>query len=179
MTIFSLASYKELLFKCECEIQILSNCKKHPDYDFTLFNIVIGLNHVFEWFLKDDNIDRDKKVLCISKFNPYASCQEVSGDFNDLYRSLNVFPDPDPYQEVIRKLCNKAKHFKKRTSIEQQDKHYTSIWGAQHMQFNGERADYGGFNHYLYFVSIDGVDINLADIVNTQFKKWIEFSECA
>ncbi|BCS95133.1 hypothetical protein DSLASN_07650 [Desulfoluna limicola] len=37
-------------------------------YDYILLNIVIGLNHLFEWGLKDE-IDISFKLDCVKGFN--------------------------------------------------------------------------------------------------------------
>ena len=70
MSILSLDSYQNLLQKCEYEYNSLQQCKSHPEYDFLLFNLVVGLNHLFEWFLKEKSTSEYAKSKCIETFNP-------------------------------------------------------------------------------------------------------------
>ncbi|MDG5902086.1 hypothetical protein E2650_19745 [Shewanella xiamenensis] len=178
MTIFSLASFRELMIKCDRECEQLKQCATHPEYDFILMNIVFGINHLFDWYLKDTEIEETRIQECLKLFSPYGSIDEVSKEFRRLYKLLPEFPEVDSNQEIIRKLCNKAKHFKK-VGIERQGKNYTSTFGASLMQFGGERAVFGGFNHYLYFVEIGNTDVNLAELVSSQLNKWKEFTGCS
>ena len=115
-------------------------------------------------------------IECIETFNPFNSPYDVSGDFKQLYRELKDFPKPDLYQVTIRKLCNKAKHFKI-NKIEQQDKNYTAICGGVNMQCGNPNAACGAFDHYLYYVEIEGKDINLSNILSAQIEKWTAFIE--
>ncbi len=174
MSLLSLTSYKELLNKCKKELSELELCSVHPDYDYTLFNIVLSLNHLFEWYLKDKDVVDTRKNECISLLNPFNDLTKVSYDFKELYDSLKTFPKTNKYQEVIRLLCNKAKHFKKR-NLEKQEKHYTSVCGSPTMAAGGEFAYCGAYDHYLYYVEIKGQDIDLITIINTLINTWIDF----
>ena len=92
MSILTLNSYEILLGKCKKEIGELRKCNSHPDYDFLLFNVILSMNHLFEWFLKDDSVSQDKKLECIKSFNPYSERGKVSRDFTSLYGQLEDFP---------------------------------------------------------------------------------------
>ncbi len=174
MSILSLNSYEDLLSKCQVELQQLQSVKSNPEYDFMLFNLVLGMNHLFEWYLKEKNINEKMKMECIKKFNPFASPYDVSGDFKGLYRESD-FPETNPYQEVVRKLCNKAKHFKKQ-AIEKQDKHYTASCGSVAMQCGNPDASCGAFSHYIYTVEIAGEDKNLTIIMSQLINDWVNFT---
>lgn len=80
----------------------------------SFFNIILSMNHLFEWFLKDENVPQDKKMGCIKIFNPYRTEDNVSRDFKSIYSQLDDFPEVNRSQELIRELCDKAKHLKKR-----------------------------------------------------------------
>ena len=171
MSLLSLSSYNDLLQKCSRELCGLKKCESHPEYDFILFNIVLGMNHLFEWYLKEKSVERTNKLDCIKRFNPFSSPYDVSSDFKSLYRELDSFPNTNQYQEVIRKLCNKAKHFKQ-SSIEKQSKNYTAVFGAEYMQCGNPDAACGGFDHYIYSVEIDGSDKDLEKRVSSLLDSW-------
>lgn len=174
MSILSLNSYENLLQKCEFEYEQLQSCKSHPEYDFILFNLVLGLNHLFECFLKEKTVRTDEKIRCVKTFNPFASPYDVSGDFKNDYKKLLHFPTLNERQEVIRKLCNKAKHFKKQ-SIESQDKNYTCLAGDDSMECGNPEAECGAFDHYLYFVEVQGKDTNLEGLIAEHLLDWRQF----
>lgn len=177
MSILSFNSCSHLLEKCKKENLSLSKCKSHPEYDYLVFNLVISLNHLFEWFLKDEKINDDAKIQCIKKFNPFQE-GNVNSDFRHLYRKAIDIDSPkiNQYQLVLRRLCNNAKHFKN-TKIEVQNKHYTCCAGDPHMVAGSPDAVAGNFDHYSYLVEINDVQINLEEIIQVQLDNWINFIE--
>jgi hypothetical protein len=175
MTLLSLSSYRDLLYKCEFELENMQNCSTHPDYDFSLFNIVLGLNHLFEWYLKEDALTEDQKINCIKRFNPFQSLDNVPREFKGFYNKVDNFPQTNSYQALIRKLCNKAKHFKK-TLIEKQDKNYTVTCGSPLATCGNIEAVSGGFDHYIYTIEVDGSDIDLQQVISSLIVSWREFS---
>ena len=139
-----------------------------------LFNIVLGMNHIFEWCLKEKTLDQARKLECIKKINPFSSPYDVWNDFKNLYRQLPEFPKTNEYQEVIRRLCNKAKHFKQ-TAIEKRSKTYTAVCGAENMQCGNLDSVCGGFR-YAYSVDINGEDRDLTEILTHQIESWSNFT---
>lgn len=85
----SLNRVTDLLKKCEYNIGRLSLCDNHPEYDYAMFDAVLNLNHLFEWFLKDKDILEQKKLECIKIFNSFQSPYDVSGDFKKLYKKVS------------------------------------------------------------------------------------------
>lgn len=174
--ILTLNSYETLLGKCRNEIIELQGCKLHPNYDFLVFNIILSMNHLFEWFLKDENIPQDKKIGCIKTFNPYRTENNVSRDFKSIYGQLEDFPEVNRSQELIRELCNKAKHFTKK-KIEVQDRNYTVECGYESMECGNPDAVCGEFDHYIYFVEVDGNQMNLELLMACLINRWAGFVE--
>ena len=174
--ILTLNSYETLLEKCRRENAELQVCNLHPDYDFLLFNIILSMNHLFEWFLKDENVPQDKKMGCIKIFNPYRTEDNVSRDFKSIYSQLDDFPEVNRSQELIRELCNKAKHFKKK-NVEVQDGNYIVECGNESMECGNPDTVCGGFDHYIYFVEVDGDQKNLEVLISSLINKWSDFVE--
>ena len=168
MSIFSLNHYRDLFDKCISEFRMLENCRVHPDYDHLLFNVVLSVNHLFEWFVKDKKVSEPIKLECIKLFNPYSSPYDVSGDFKYLYRKLTDFPKLNNEQSVIRQLCNKAKHFKK-TEIEKQERNDISVAGVMRC------GDPLGAFHYIYTVENDGKDELLTELLKSNLDQWDRF----
>ncbi len=176
MGILTLNSYEILLDKCRRELIELQGCNLHPNYDFLLFNIILSMNHLFEWFLKDENVPQDKKMGCINMFNPYRTKNNVSKDFLCIYGQLDDFPKVNRSQELIRELCNKAKHFIKK-NIEVQDRNYIVECGDESMECGNPDAVCGGFDHYIYFVEVDGDQKNLEVLMACLINRWSDFVE--
>ena len=101
-------------------------------------------------------------------FNPYYNIDDVSKDFRSLYHELPSFPTPNKEQLVIRKLCNKAKHFR-RTEIEKQEKNDISVTGVM------ECGDHLGAYHYIYTVEIEGNDELLNEVLKVNLARWDKF----
>jgi hypothetical protein len=172
LSIFSLSNYNDLLFKCKFEASELKNCSSHPEYDYILLNIVMGINHLFEWYLKDRTVSEKNRLACLCYFNPFNSFHDVSGDLKSLYKKLKTFPNKNSHQEVIRQLCNKAKHFKTKV-IERQGKDYTCQFGSA--SFGNTST--GGFAHYFYFVELNGHDTELSQLLVDLLQQWESFVE--
>jgi hypothetical protein len=77
---------------------------------YALFNLVMTLNHLFDWFLKDPGVSQRRKLRCIQAFNPYK--KKASPDLKRLFEKLPTFPQKNINQYLVRCVCNKAKHAK-------------------------------------------------------------------
>ncbi|MGL5467037.1 MAG: hypothetical protein ACRDCT_02415 [Shewanella sp.] len=73
-------------------------------------------------------------------------------------------------------MCNKAKHFKKK-NIEVQDRNYIVECGDESMECGNPDAVCGGFDHYIYFVEVDGDQKNLEVLMACLINKWSDFVE--
>ena len=175
MAILSIVDYSALFQKCQYEIAKLTECTTHPERDYLMINLIIGLNHLFEWYLKDRKVDVSAKLLCINQFNPYKVPPSKEGDeISKLYRKLQNRPNTNRNQEVIRELCNKAKHLKEK-EIEVGQMNYICGMGDEHVQCGEPFALSGSFNYYNYFVDMDGKEIDLISILRTQIEEWSKF----
>jgi hypothetical protein len=173
--VLSLNSYRDLLQKCETELQLLVSCDKHPEYDFILFNLVLGLNHLFEWYLLDEDTPETAKHICIQRLNPFEPGDRIPRDFNQLYDGIQSFPEMNHHQQAIRQLSNKAKHFKK-TEVEHSSKNYTCGCGEPGMECGEPGALAGAFNHYVYSVNIQGSDVGLLAVATALIDEWHEIA---
>ena len=174
MSILSLNTYNHLFEKCKLELEELTSCSEHPKYDHLIFNIVFSLNHLFEWYLKDSNISDTSKLQCINKFNPFDSFQNTARGLRAFYPAESDFPETNVFQKNIKKLCNNAKHFNS-TPIEKQGKNYICVAGSDFMEAGEPLAQSGQFDHYTYSVGINGIDVDLVDLLRRQISEWDRF----
>ncbi len=169
MSVLSLRSYLDLLEKCRYELGQLQNCSLHPEYDFAIVNLVLSMNHIYEWCLLDEDIGAEQKQECVRRFNPYSPNDNLPRDLKKKYPE-NEFPQVNLYQEALRSLSNKAKHFKKKR-VEIQTPNYTALCGEESMQCGELATTCGAFDHYLYFVEIDDRDVGLEQMLSDQLEE--------
>ncbi|HFG1893491.1 TPA: hypothetical protein ACGF3M_003684, partial [Vibrio cholerae] len=174
MGFLTLNSYQGLLKKCDFEYQMLSKTKKNPEYEYHVFNLVMGLNHLFEWYLKDKQISEQKKIACIASFNPFSSDSKVSKDFKSLYSKSPVFPEVNREQEVVRHLCNNAKHFK--SSVPQNaHKNFTAVMGKKSVCIGNKAAMCGSYSHFKYSVSLGDKEVDVVTLLGSLLEQWESF----
>lgn len=171
MGLLSLNSYNGLLEKCEYDYQMLESARRNPDYEYHVFNLVMGLNHLFEWYLKESCNSAQKKMECITRFNPFSSLDNVSGEFKSIYSKFPTFPRINVEQETIRKLCNNAKHFN--SSVPHKaSKHHTAVMGKKGVCLGNKSAMCGAFSHLEYTVSLGDQEINVVTLLAKLLEQW-------
>jgi len=169
----SLNCAKDLLAKCQRDQLALSICETHPEYDYSMFDSVLSLNHLFEWYLKDDSIPDVKRLDCIKRFNPFQSFDKVSRDLKKYYKKISSFPDINKNQKYIRLLCNKGKHFKK-TVIETQERNILATCGNMYAGNITAVASY--FERYKYSVEVDGKTFDIQHMIEDLLEQWVFFA---
>lgn len=170
MSFLTLYESRDLLDKCEFELSLLMACKSNPEYEYHAFNLIVGLNHLFEWAFKEGSYER--KVACFARFNPFDG--KVSCDFKGI---LSEFKEPckvNSYQMTIRQLCNSAKHFKKKETFKPKA-NVIATMGSLHM--GSEVAFMGAASHYSYLVDVDGIDVDISELLKFQVEAWNDFFE--
>jgi hypothetical protein len=160
-------NYKDLFLKCKREIIQL---KKKIDSDI-LFNMICTLNHLFEWFLEDTNIDEQSKIEAINKFNSYPTISNLNSQFNAIYKKRSTFPSLNIEQYLIRCLCNNAKHFKLilNTRIKKINGAYygsSTYYGSVY---------YGQKSQIKYIVEYDNKEYDVRKIIEDSIMNWESF----
>lgn|GEM_PF-2626760 len=168
MTVFSFDGFRDLFEKSKYEMQMMETCRSHPDYDYLLFNVTVSVNHLFEWCIRDKNLDENIRLECVKRFNPYETPYDVPRDFHGLYKKIETFPVVNEEQLVIRQLCNKAKHFKK-TNVETQSRKNISVCGV--MRCGDRLCQF----HYQYDVEISNSEKKLNVVLSEMLDKWGTF----
>ena len=107
---FFVMSYKDILDKCKEELKQLGDSSRSLKYEYRLLNLILSINHLFDWVLTSD-LCCCKKDECAKKFNPYCSYNKVPHAFQ-IYYSKSDFPEKNHEQAIIRNLSNNSKHNK-------------------------------------------------------------------
>ncbi len=110
---YDIDSYQALLAKCSYELSRLPLvAKAQPSDSYTLFNLVLTLNHLFEWVVNDEDIREEGRIECVKQFNPYREEQRKEAERSiPIYKmySFHPFPQTNPQQWLTR---HRAKHLK-------------------------------------------------------------------
>jgi hypothetical protein len=111
-TFFGMNDYRDLYFKCHQDLKELQNSDPRRK-SYAIFNLVVSLNHMFDWFLNDLSASPEMKIKCMTRFNPYKPEDNLPRAFRNLYESLgSEFPRLNEDQYLVRCVGNKAKHWK-------------------------------------------------------------------
>src|ERR1700722_4838580 len=132
---FELESWTDLLDKAGHDI-IELKIQVNP---FSLFNCICTLNHVSDW------ISADPKV------------QYLSGAVEEFKKDRNI--------DVVRQLCNRAKHFHRR-----KDSPTTVV----HSGYGAGRYGVGayGVGEPTYLVEVESVMLDVTDVLSAARAKW-------
>lgn len=170
MQIFSFSNYKYLIEKAKYELNQLEKVNDNLQNEYIITNIIFTLNHIYDWFLLDENIKLEYKIKIINKFNPYDNIKNVSSSFKKYYNKTSRFPELNLFQKTIRELCNKIKHFSKK-EIEYSSKIYNSLCGEMMMQCGESKAQCGAF-YFQYYVKIGEDEIIVFELLKKLIDEW-------
>jgi hypothetical protein len=171
MSHFSLGNATNLLRKCEFDIDLLRKCNSDPDFGYKLVDIVVTLNHLCEWYLKDEKVSDDKKFECLSRFNSYSLEANTPRFIRKLFARMNTPPEIDTDQRIIRQLCNGVKHFKPTISTIERP-NFICLAGDSRMQCGESMAQAGNWDRQRYYVEVDGSEVDVEMLVQRQMEKW-------
>jgi hypothetical protein len=175
---FFIKDYFDLLAKLRFEWRAFQASWRTPEANcYHLFNVVLTLNHLFEWILNDPDLDISFKDACISRFNPYSEGERIpialeDGTFS-LLQNAGTFPPTNSGQRTIRQICNKAKHLKSRPAT-----HYSMIWILL-KAFSGGRLRLGKSRQMTfpqYYVETDQEkNLNVQTVCEDLIQQWTDF----
>lgn len=116
---FVIRNYTELHHKVLWEFQRFTFSSDQREQDYLFFNILLSLNHLFDWVINDLSIPLDIRLECVRRFNPYdeKSVEDIKTGNSKSQRNLRdafgrvVGLIPRNWkQEIVREFANHEKH---------------------------------------------------------------------
>ena len=147
-----LENARNLLEKIKTERNSLNAKVLDKSFSFTIFNIAVSLNHIFEWFYKDSAQDIELRKKCIKEFNPYEIDRDKKKYFKDYIDQILVNLPVNEKQKQIRLICNDYKHFKLAYIAKSEEKPiYLSVAG--NMRAGNITSVAGYYESYSCFIT--------------------------
>ncbi len=169
--IFSLSKPKDLLYKIKFERGEITTSEPNERNRYQVLNVILSLNHLFEWALGFDEYDTEKKQEIIKLFNPYDPDSRLPWYIKKHYQGLSPFPVKNHNQSLIKELSNNFKHFKLEKCLTSHDKKYLSVAGQ--MYSGGQNAYSGYFEEYGFFVEgFNGKRVDLLMLFDGLIISW-------
>jgi hypothetical protein len=163
-----------LLEKAKYEFDEAKAAKSEKLASYSIFNVAITINHLFEWVLYYDHYDTNTKKICVNKFNPYIDKEQIPNDFKLYYDTVN-FPKTNVEQRLIRKISNGFKHFKVQAEFNiEEKKHYIGC-GFPSMDAGNEKAVCGYYESYHFEIEYRGIKRNVCIILEQLIGQWDDF----
>lgn len=176
---YFMLSYWDLVAKCRFDWKQFTRAWRNAEEScYHLFNIVLSLNHLFDWILNDPDIEQGTKLLCIRQFNPYnhEELQRARTQYSVYSHSslVDATLSTNSQQRLIRQVCNRAKHSKHTPVLEH---HTITLWLKA---FGGGRIRLGRnrrLTYPQYYVADDhGEHINLQMCCKDLIDQWMRFA---
>lgn len=139
---------------------------------YIIFNLILSINHLFDWVIFGKNNDDPNAIECIKRFNPYLK-KEYSDNsfFRDYYSKLTIFPKCNEKQQIIREISNNIKHFSSEKKSSKVEKDILSVAG--NIGCGEPNACCRYFEEYRYVIKNDiGKDLNLIELCDSLINEW-------
>jgi len=105
---YGLRDYRDLFWKCKHDLKQFWMTHDDELSSYGLFNLVVTIDHLFDWVLNDPALPENKKARCIERFNPYGPGERIPNGFEKYYPACP--PSTNEDHRLVRKVANKAKH---------------------------------------------------------------------
>ncbi|MBB6480892.1 hypothetical protein [Spirochaeta isovalerica] len=168
--IFGLNSPVDLLEKVISERSEISTVSTDISNHYMVINIILSVNHLFDWALKSEEYCLDKKKAIVVELNPYSETERIPWDFKELYSQIVPHPPVNKDQKLIRELSNNFKHFKQEKINTRFSKKYLSVAG--NMVAGGATACCGYYEEYGFFVDEGSSTIDLLASFDRSISNW-------
>jgi hypothetical protein len=166
---------ENLLAKAQHEYSLITLNKLEQNDYYLVFNVLVSINHLFDWVLNNDNIPIERKERCIKLFNPYENKNEF-GNFRKYYQKINEGIEINTNQQIIKALCNNLKHFKKRNKYGDVDENKKYLAVSGNIVCGGANAIAGYYEEYTFIVKSDnGKEIDLIELLRDAINEWEKF----
>lgn len=143
-----LKSSKDLLLKCIYEFEKLDTSQK--EYEYALFNIIVSLNHLYEWVKEDESVESIIKQKCISEFHNFDM----------------------PKTNEIRLLANSLKHFNKSKISTMLNTETSELGAGDKFMECGHPDAISGNQITTYSININNEQFELSDLLAELIGNW-------
>jgi hypothetical protein len=117
-----MSDYRDLFEKCTHDLNALPQGRVDLGGSYSLFNLILSLNHLPDWVLNDSSVPHQTKINCVRRFYPYAQGEKPSREFAALCKALSSTPQTNVEQRIIRLVANRIKHLEVgRAEVSQSD----------------------------------------------------------
>ena len=168
----------DLFNKCKYERSIISDSKSDVYTIYQIFNLILSLNHLLEWYLGDSCFSNELKVKCLENFFPYKiwtpskECKskknlKSNNIINSIITSMNLDASifqVNEDQYLLRKVSNQIKHIKFNKIETSMATSFTVQCGEidSYCDYTNQAGDY----KYLFYINDDGKDIDLLKLID-------------
>lgn len=170
---FGMENFLDLYAKCHHDLKQLQNSDPRKK-SYAIFNLVMDLNHLFDWFMKDQLLSDELKVRCVQKFNPYK--EKASDDFVRWYKGI-PFPLTNEGQYLVRCVSNKAKHSKTSPTTEAALTTVGLGAGSEYAEAGAPWNECGASELQIvtYWVEDDGLLYDMKVVCSDLQQEWSDF----
>ena len=156
---FHINDYRDFWQKCRHDYRVFFDKEDNQHYEYKLLNLILSLNHLYDWVVKDENLSADIRNQCERLFWPYSD----RSNYNTK-------------QYLIRKLSNRGKHFKQAENDPGQGTELQNAFCAGMPDAIAGNAFARETKIFLY-VEHDGVKYDVESLIKELFDEWKSFLE--
>jgi hypothetical protein len=182
---FGMSDPRDLHRKCCHDLDRLKTLDAQRPLDpsmvaYTLFDLAVGLNHLFDWVLSDPNLADETKARCVQRFSPYRREGEARTRFTRYRMYLTPFPPKtNPKQALVKDVADGVKHFVGMPKTATQKNSVYLGAGGEDAVCGGQFAQCRQNNLlvlYTYWVKDnDGKSVEFSTLCDSLVSEWGEF----
>jgi len=156
---FYINGYRDFWQMCRHNYRLFSNKEDNKHYEYKLLNLILSLNHLYDWVIKDENLSLYIRNQCEKKFYPYSD----RSNFNTK-------------QYLVRKLSNRGKHFKQVENDPSQGVELQKAFCADMPDAIAGNA-FSRETRMFHYVEHDDVKYDVESLCKELFDEWKFFFE--
>ena len=180
-----MSDHRDLYRKCRHDLDRLKTLDAERPLDpspiaYTLFDLAVGLNHLFDWVMSDPTLHAETKAKCVRMFNPYRRENEARTRFTRYRMYLTPFPPAtNAKQALVKDVADGVKHFVEMPKTQTQENSVYLGAGGEDAFCGGQFAQCREHNLlvlYTYWVQDNnGKNVEFGLVCDALVKEWDEF----
>ena len=182
---FGMSDHRDLYRKCCHDLDRLKTLDAERPLDpspiaYTLFDLAVGLNHLFDWVMSDPTLPAETKAICVQMFNPYRRENEARTRFTRYRMYLTPFPpETNAKQALVKDVADGVKHFVEMPKTQTQENSVYLGVGGEDAFRGGQFAQCRENNLlviYTYWVQDNnGKNVEFGLVCDALVKEWDDF----